>query len=171
MASNSGVKSDALAVQGQNNAQSLGAYGTVNPVYSAFAQGNVGYTPQQMANANTSIQQSTGGNQAGAVGAGNLAAARTGNIGGYGAAIDDASRMAGVTGANDSLKVQMDSDQLAHQNQMIGLQGEQNIYDTSDRNQISALDAANGAAKPFWQQLLTQGISSAGQAGAAYLGK
>lgn len=163
----SGVKKDAFAIQGQNGAQNLSAYNTVNPVYSAFAQGNQGMTQSQVANANTSLQQSQGGTQAGAVGEGNLQAARTGNIGGYSAAVDDAARSGGVTSSQGSLNVQNENAQMAHQNQLTGLQGEQQLFNTTDQAQLGALNAANNVQSPFWQKLLMQGVQSAGQVAAA----
>lgn len=167
----SGVKDAAMTNYGTNSANAAGALSTINPIYSQMAAGGMGYTPQQKSDQLTASSQSLGGGVAGAVGQGGLMAARTGNAGGAAAALDDASRQAGVQQSSNALDVQNRSDQLATDNQRVGLSGLNSIYSGANGQADASLNTANQAAKPFWQQALLAGISGGGQVGAAYAGK
>lgn len=158
MASQSGIEKNALAQSGTNSTTAAGALGAINPIYQNLATGTAGYTPTQKANALTSSSQALGGGVASAVGQGGLLAARTGNAGGAAAALDDASRQAGVQQGANALDVQQQSDQLAHQNQQIGLSGLNSIYQGANGQTTSALNAASGAPQPFAKQLLNTAV-------------
>lgn len=143
--SGSGVEKNALANSAQSEGQATTALDTINPIYSKLATGTQGYTPQQKADQLTASSQSLGGGVAGAVGQGGLLAARTGNAGGATAALDDASRSAGATESGNALDIQNQSDQLASQNQRIGLSGLNSIYSDANRTGANYLDIANSS--------------------------
>ena len=149
----SGVKGDALANYGTNSANAAGALNTINPIYSQLASGTVGYTPQEKSDMLTSSAQSLGGGVSAATGAGGLLAARTGNAGGATAAIDDAARSAGVTQSQNALNVQNQSDQLATQNQRVGLSGLNSIYGDANGQADASLNTANNTQPSFLKQL------------------
>jgi hypothetical protein len=143
--SGSGVEKNALNNSGQAVGQATTAYNTVNPIYSAMAKDPQGLTPVEKANSLTASEQSTGGGVASAVGQGGLMAARTGNAGGATAALDDASRMAGVTNSANALDVQNRSDQLATQNQRLGLAGVNGIYQDANKTGEGYLNIADSS--------------------------
>lgn len=145
--SGSGVEKNALANSSTATGQATTAYNDVNPIYSKLATGTVGYTPQQKSDQLTASSQSLGGGVSAAVGQGGLLAARTGNAGGATAALDDASRQAGVTQSGNALDVQNQSDQLATQNQRVGLAGENSIYNDANSTGVGYLNTADAAAQ------------------------
>jgi len=142
-----GVEKNALAAQGNAVNQSQAAYNTVNPIYSSMAASPQGFTPTEKANALTASSQSLGGGVAGAVGQGGLLAARTGNAGGATAALDDAARGAAVQQSTNALDVQNQSDQLATQNQRVGLAGLNGIYNNANSTALGNLNTANSASQ------------------------
>ena len=150
--------------------QGASAYGTMQPIFSQMATNPQGLTEQQKANMLTSSQQSLGGGQSAAAGAGALMAARSGNAGAAVGAISDSARQAGVTGSQNALGIQNQDAMLARQQQEQGLNGLQGIYNTGNQTSVNALNTANQAAKPFWQQMLLQGMASGGQVAAAAAG-
>lgn len=162
--SGSGVKTDALSNYGTNAGTAAGALNTVNPIYSQMATGTDGYTPTQKSNMLTSSAQSLGGGVSSAVGQGGLLAARTGNAGGATAALDDASRQAGVQQSTNSLNVQNQSDQLAEKNQQIGLAGLNSIYADANGQADQSLNTANNAQPSFLQKLALGAVGAAGSA-------
>jgi hypothetical protein len=166
----SGVKKDALALSGTNSNTANSALSTINPIYSQMATGTDGLTAQQKANALTASSESAGGGVASAVGQGGLLAARTGNAGGATAALDDASRMAGVTNSKNALDVQNQSDALARMNQQTGLSGLNGIYAEANGQANANLNTASNVQPGFLQKLALQGAQAAGQVGAAYAG-
>ena len=168
MPSGSGVKTDAFQNYGTNAGTAAGALSTVNPIYSKLATGTVGLTPQQQSNALTASGQSLGGGVASAVGQGDLMAARTGNVGGYTAALDDASRQAGVQQSSNALGVQNQSDQIARQNQQIGLGGLSGIYNDANGQANQSLQVANQAQPGFFSKLLMASLQPGASAYGAY---
>ncbi len=167
----SGVKTDALAGSGTATSNAAGLYSPLTSSYAALASGTDGLSPQQKTNALTASGQSLGGSAAAITGQGALEQARTGNVGSYAAIADAAMRGGGAQESANALGVQNQSDEIARQNQRVGLAGETGLYDTNSQDALSYLNVANNAAKPFWQTALLQGISSAGQAAGAYAGK
>ena len=79
----------------------------------------------------TAAAQTAGGTEAGAVGAGNLAAARTRNAGGFGSAISDASRGAGETLSRGLLGVKLANANLKQQQRGQALSGLEGLYGTN----------------------------------------
>lgn len=151
--SGSGVKTDALRNYGTNAATAAGALGTVNPIYSSMATNPTGYTPQQKSNLLTASEQTEGGGVSAATGQGGLYAARTGNAGGAAAAIDDASRQAGVQQSENALGVENQDAQLADSHQREGLAGLSGIYANANGQANQSLQVANGAQPSFLKQI------------------
>lgn len=145
--SGSGVEKNALANSAGAVGQATGAYNTVNPIYSKLATGTVGYTPQQKSNELTASGQSLGGGVAAATGQAGLEAARTGNAGGSAAALDDAAHNAATIQSSNALDVQNRSDDLATQNQRVGLGGLNSIYSDANKTGVDYLNTADSAAQ------------------------
>jgi hypothetical protein len=76
-----------------------------------------------------------------------------------------------VQDSTNALDVSNQNAQLMEKQKQEGLAGLNSIYDTGTGASISALNTANQAAKPFWQQLALQGTAAAGQVAGAYAGK
>lgn len=170
MASGSGVEKNALNNSANAVTQANGAYNTVNPIYTAMAEHPTGYTPQQKANLNTASMESVGGSVAGAVGQGNLEAARTNNAGGYTAALDDAARGGMVQNSENALGVQNQDAQLATQNQRIGLNGLNGIYQDANQTGEGYLNTANSASQAAANRKMgyvKMGLQTAGALGGA----
>jgi hypothetical protein len=145
--SGSGVEKNALANSAGAVKQADSAYNTVNPIYSKLAAGTTGYSPQQKADELTASSQSLGGGVSAAVGQGGLDAARTGNAGGSAAALDDAAHNAATVQSGNALDVQNRSNDLATQNQRVGLAGESSIYQDANSAGQGYLSTANSAAQ------------------------
>lgn len=160
MASESGVQNTAEQQNKLNAGQAQAAYQQLSPKYSQFVNDPQGFTPQQKSNLVTSTLQTNGGSTAGAVGQGGLFAARTNNAGGAAQAIDDAARMGNVNQTNEALGVEDQDALLARQQQMAGLQGEQQLYSGANGAAADALGIANS----------NQQASAAGTRGWATLG-
>lgn len=158
------VKDKALNNSDVNAANAANALSTINPIYSQMAQGNMGLTDQQKANALTASGQSLGGGVSSAVGQGGLYAARTGNAGAATAALDDAARQAQVQQSQNALDIQNQSDAIARANQAQGLSGLNQIYAESNGQATANLNTANNAQKPWWQTALAGAAGGAGMA-------
>jgi hypothetical protein len=180
-----GVESQQLANAGtgQNLSNQLSAnasniYGGLEPTLQAEAAHPSGYTPQQKAMQNTAAQQSAGGSQAGAVGAGGLYAARSRNAGAAQGAIGNATRGAGANLSRAAVGTETNSANLANQNQQHGIGGLESLNSTELGGGLNALSTSNqalagadqSAANNPWMKLLMQSIQSGGQVGAAAAG-
>jgi len=98
-----------------------------------------GFSAGDKNNMTTASNQSLGGAVGGAVGQGDLEAARTHNAGGYASALDDAVRSAGRQQSQNALGVQEDSAKLGAQQQETNDQmraSEQNASDTLKQQEI-----------------------------------
>jgi hypothetical protein len=114
-ASNPGASNPELASAGSQYQKEIN-----NPMGLSDIEGlptTSGYTPDQVNAMTTASNQSLGGGVGGAVGQGNLTAARTRNAGGYATALDDAVRSAGRQQSQNALGVQEDSAKLSAQQQ------------------------------------------------------
>lgn len=170
MASQSGVERDALGSYGTGASQAGAAFNAVDPKYRQFIQNPQGFTPQQKADLITSTLQTGGGTTAGAVGQGGLFATRTNNAGAATAAIDDAARTSGTTATDAALGIGEQDADLARKQQLIGLQGEQGLYDSSSANALRALgiaDSSQQASANRLQRYIGMGLSAAGAAAGA----
>jgi hypothetical protein len=133
-----------LTNQYAGNAQ--GTYGALSPELHQEAVDPMGLTPSE----------SLGGAQAGAVGAGNLEAARTRNVGGSDAAIAEAARQAMRQQSTNALGVEAADTALKEFQRQAGLKGEQDILGTETGSTLGALGQQTGA---------TDALTKAGQSG------
>lgn len=104
-----------------------------------------GYAPSDLAAMNTAAQQSAGGSMAGAVGQGNLQAARTRNAGAFAPAMDRAAQGAQQTLSQDALGVQAKNANLKEQQRQEGLKGMLGVYDTANADSLAGMGGANNA--------------------------
>src|SRR5512146_595876 len=126
-----------------SNAKDL--YGQLFPMLTAEATNPQGFDPKDLGAMNTASQQSVGGSTAGAVGEGNLAAARTRNAGGYAPALDEASRAGSRQLSNNALNIQGKNAQLREQNRQAGIKGLGDLYGTNSDAMLKALGLGNQA--------------------------
>lgn len=128
---------------GVSNATQL--FNSLEPEFQAEISNPTGYGPSGLAAMNTAAQQSTGGSVAGAVGQGNLTAARTRNAGGFKTALDESARegmrrnsqlATEITGQNEKLKQEQSSE---------GLRGLSGLYGQNMSEILGALGAENNA--------------------------
>jgi hypothetical protein len=143
-----------LTNQYAGNAQ--GTYGALSPELHQEAVDPMGLTPSERSAAITGSMQSLGGAQAGAVGAGNLEAARTRNVGGSDAAIAEAARQAMRQQSTNALGVEAADTALKEFQRQAGLKGEQDILGTETGSTLGALGQQTGA---------TDALTKAGQSG------
>ena len=117
---------------------------------------NPGNTPAAVA-----AGQSLGGTVSGAVGQGNLQAARTRNSAGYAPALDQSARNAGKQQSQNVLNVQQEG--------QAGLQGLEGMDTSELENMIGgANQATNNMNGPAWQQILSAVSGLGSQAAGAY---
>lgn len=159
--------------QGMSNAANV--YAGLEPQQAAMAAHPQGMTPQQMATANTAAQQSAGGGTSGAIGAGRLYTARTGNTGAAKEAIGQGVRGAGQNLSNAALETQLANTALQQKQQQAALAGQQGLYGTTLKGAEEGLGLSNQALQgteynPMWQTL-DQMIQSGGQIAAARAGR
>lgn len=160
------------------NSNASNIFGGLEPTLQAEAAHGTGYTPAQKALQNTAAQQSAGGATAGAVGQGGLYAARSRNAGGAQAAIGDATRGAGANLSRSAVGTEVNSANLANQNQQRGIGGLSNLYGEELGGGEANLGLSNqalqgadqSAANNPWMKLLQSGIAAGGQVGAAAAG-
>ena len=153
-------------------------YSTLAPQLSVDSLHPTGFTPQMEADMNTASQQSVGGSNAGAVGQGNLLAARTKNAGGPDAAIAESVREGGRQASKNALGIKIASAQLAQQKraQALGQMGD--LYGTSTTGANSALGqvasnsqadtAAKNASWNWASQILVPMMGAAGRAAGSF---
>jgi len=123
-----------------------------------------GYTPDQKNAMNTASNQILGGAVGGAVGQGNLTAARTRNAAGFGTALDEAAREAGRQQSENALSTEKSSADLSAQQQQADaqLKAQQNV---ASGQMLSAQDIANGQLQAQQNESNAQ-LKAAQQAGA-----
>jgi len=179
-----GVAGDALNNSGTASSLSSGLtsnansiYGGLAPTLAAEAAHPSGFTPAQIASQNTAAQESAGGSQAAASGAGGLYAARTKNAGAAQNAIAAGTRAAGNNLSKAAVGVQTNDADLAQKKQQEGISGLGGLYSTELGGGEKALGLSNDALKTSaeasgdnpWLKLLQSGIAAGGQIGAAAL--
>jgi hypothetical protein len=125
------------------NASAL--YNSLFPQFTAEATNPQGFTPGEKASMDTAAQQSVGGSTAGAVGEGNLTAARTRNSGGLDTALDASVRSGQQTLSGDALGVQNEDAMLKETQKQEGLSGLSSLYGTNQSGMLSALGLGNQA--------------------------
>lgn len=126
-----------------NNANSV--YSNVVPMLTSQAAHPQGFDPADEAAMETGAMQEAGGSEAGAVGQGNLEAARTRNEGGFGQAVSDASRGAGETLSRGLLGVRGADANLKQHQHDTALSGLEGIYGTN----VGASNSALGNVAPL----------------------
>ncbi len=142
-------------------------FGQLSSIYGGQYANPSGMSPTELSDARTAGEQSVGGSVAGAVGQGNLQAARTGNAGGYAAALDQAHRTGIAQNSQNALNVQNANTGIKLAQQQSGLQGMQVLQSGAEQGQLGAMGNNVGAinaetsASPGWFQNLT-GLINAG---------
>lgn len=134
------------------------------------ANGGGGYSPQDLSNMTTAAGQGAGGANSGIVGQANLESARTRNAGGFGAALDEASRDKTRAQSNAALGVQNKNADLKAKQQQFA-QGEiGNMYGTDTSSMLKAMGLQTGdinaevdAGKSGWLQNFTAILDSLGK--------
>jgi hypothetical protein len=162
---------EATNVYNQDSANSSALYNSLFPQFTAEATNPQGFTPGEQASMSTAAQQSVGGSTAGAVGQGNLEAARTRNSGGLRTALDSAVRSGQQTLSQDALGVQNENALLKESNRQAGLQGLSSLYGSNQSGMLSALglgnqatNAGTAAGQSGWFQNMTSLIGALGGA-------
>ncbi len=153
------------------------AYGNVAPMLVSQAAHPAGFDPTDRAAMETEAVQEAGGNQAGAVGAGNLSAARTRNAGGFAQAVSDASRGAGESLSRGLLGVRTANANLKQHQHDEALSGLQGLYGTSAGASNSALgnvaplvNASTEAENASWNWLKPLNtVAQLGQAASGFM--
>lgn len=154
---------DAAASAAANNSSSL--YSTLAPQLQTEAANPQGFGPTVKAQMNTAAQQSAGGGEAAAAGAGALNAARTRNAGSADAAIADAARTSGKNATNASLDTELADAQAKQHEQQAGLGGEQSLEETSAGDVAPDVKASTGqqeVSQDWYKYLINQGEKVAG---------
>jgi hypothetical protein len=165
MPSDGGVQNNAMNAAKTAQGQAGGAYNQLNPIYAQMANNPQGFTSQQKANMLGASAQSLGGSMSAATGQANLATARTGNIGGYSAGLDDAARSAGVTQSQNAMGVENQDAALQRQQQSQGLDGLNGLYHGASSTGQGYLNTAEDAQKNnFLKQITMQAMSNANKA-------
>jgi hypothetical protein len=150
------------------NANQNQLYNSLFPKFTAEATNPQGFGAADEAAMNTAASQSVGGSTAGAVGQGNLTAARTRNSGGLDTALDSSVRSGQQTLADTALGVTGQNAQLKQQQQQAGLSGLSSLYGQNNSTMLSALGLGNQATQTGiqagqsgWFQNLTAGMNAA----------
>lgn len=146
----------ASSVFSGSNANANNLYKTLFPTLSGEATNPQGYSPRDLAAMNTASQQSVGGSTAGAVGEGNLAAARTRNAGAFAPALDEAARAGGRQLSENALATQTANANLKQKQQQEGIAGLGDLYGENSKDLLAALGLEDQA---------TQTGTQAGQSG------
>ena len=131
-------------------------YGQLLPQYTQMATNPSGFDRTTLNNMTTAGMQANGGATAGAVGQGNLMAARTGNIGGYQYANDAAARAGMEKNSEAALDTQLKNADYKRAQTAQGLAGLNGLYATNLGTSMNELNAENASTKT---------LSDAGQSG------
>jgi hypothetical protein len=135
----------ARGLTGSSESAANALYNQLNPFYSAEMTNPQGISAQDLAAANTAVQQSAGGAAAGAVGMGNLEAARTRNTAGLTSAADESARAAMQTAADKAQNLQVQNALLKTQQQQEGAAGLGRLYQTQNQDVLASLGLQNTA--------------------------
>lgn len=151
------------SMQKQLSGQGTAISGNLTPTLESDIANPKGYTPQQLAYMNTASQQSLGGSVAGAVGEGNLEAARTRNAGGFQGSSASATRAAQRQLSTNALSVQQAQADLQQRQRQQAIQSLMALYGIDEQTALGYLNASTGAlhdenqSHPNQQGLLTAG--------------
>lgn len=163
-----GIQQDALGnsgkanqLSGQYNTAGQTVLGTLSPALNQDITNPQGFGTAGVNAMNTANSQSIGGSTAGAVGEGNLAAARTRNAGGFQSALDEAARSGqrqlsenavGIQAANEMEKQRQRSAAEQLMNSQYGMDTNAALGALGLSNQ--ALGIAGSQKNPFMQNFL-----------------
>lgn len=136
---------EAQGVFGNANSRANELYSSLLPILSNEATNPQGFAPKDLAAMNTASQQSVGGSTAGAVGEGNLAAARTRNAGAYAPALDEAARQGGRQLSENALGTQTKNALLKESQRQAGIGGLGTLYGQNSNEMLNALGIGNNA--------------------------
>ena len=146
-------------VAGNLEGRSNTLFDTLEPQLTSEATNPQGYGAKDLAATNTAAQQSIGGSTAGAVGSGNVMAARTRNRGGFSAAADEAARSGQRELSQRATEIQGQNAQLKENQRQAGLSGLQGLYGTNLSGSLAAMglvpgtiNAETNAGKSGWFQ-------------------
>ncbi len=134
-----------LQLSKQYGATSDTLSGQLTPIYTQQATNPQGMTPQEMNDARTATMESTGGGVAAVTGEGNLEAARSGNAGGYQAALADASRRGIATNASKALQLENLNTALKESQRESGVGGLQHLQSQNQGATLAAMGLDTGA--------------------------
>ena len=161
--------SKALTADSKNKTNQL--YGQLTPFYTGEMTNPTGLGEESKANMNTAAQEAAGGAVSGAVGAGNLTAARDRNSGGFAPALDESVRNAMKSNSDAALGVQNEDALLKEQQKQEGAAGLHNLYGTENNDILSSLGLQNQstntqieAGKSGWFQNMTDLIRAGSSA-------
>jgi hypothetical protein len=129
----------ANAISGQTSANANALYGTLAPELESEVANPQGINPVDMANLQTSAQQSAGGSEAAGVGQGLLHAARTRNAGGADAAIAKSARSAGENLSKGVLGTQIQNAREKERQQESATSGLEGLYGTNLGESVGSL--------------------------------
>jgi hypothetical protein len=159
---------------GSSTAAANSLYNQLNPFYSAELTNPQGLGGAATAAANTAATQSVGGATAGAVGQGNLEAARMRNPAGFATASDEAARRGMQTTADTAANITLQNALLREQQRQMGAQGMASLQEQQNRDvlaslglQTGATQAGIGAQKVGWFQNMTD-LMAAMKPGGSY---
>lgn len=127
------------------NANANDLYSKLFPILQGEATNPQGYSPKDVSAMNTASQQSIGGSTAGAVGEGNLAAARTRNAGAFAPALDEAARSGTRQLSENALGIQQKNADLKQKQQQAGIAGLGGLYGQNSDELLKALGLGNEA--------------------------
>jgi hypothetical protein len=150
-AESNAIQNTATGQQGYNtlNNQAQQDQAPITQFFKSELNNPQGFSPQDIGAMLTSSNQSLGGSQAGAVGQGNLLAARTGNQAGFGTALDQSARQNAATASNNALNVQLKNANLKQQQQQAGAGGLEKLYGTNLEGALKSLGLSNEAIQQW----------------------
>lgn len=158
---------EATSTFNANTDRSNALYGQLFPMLTKEATNPLGFDPKDLAAMNTASQQSVGGSTAGAVGEGNLMAARTRNAGAFQPALDEAARQGTRQLSENALNTQTKNAMLRESNRQAGIKGLGGLYENSQDALLKALGLGNEATntainsgKSGWFQNLLGAITA-----------
>lgn len=134
-----------MALSKQYGAETDALSGQLKGIYGQQATNPQGMTAGEINDARTASMESTGGGVSSVHGEGNLEAARTGNRGGYQAALSDASRKGIAINASKSLQIQNMNTALKEAQRDQGIAGIQGLESENRSGTLSAMGLDAGA--------------------------
>lgn len=146
---------------GVNNTNQL--FNQLEPEFQAEVTNPTGIGPSGLAAENTAAQQSTGGAVSGAVGQGNLMAARTRNKGAFAPAADEAAREGMRQNSQIATEITAKNEDLKQKQQQEGLAGLSGLYGQNMSEILGALGAENSSLGQ--ETGATNAYTNAGQSG------